>query len=109
MTGTFQGAAQITSFFARCWLFRQTDNEITRWQFGQFQTKTLANTALDPISVDSTAQQSLRNHHAKAGVADPIGPSHDNQTIGACPLIFSKNPVKLGLLDQPRITGAHLN
>lgn len=107
MTGTFKGARQVARFIAGNRPGDQTNHKITGGQFRQNLPEAFAYASLDTIAVDRTCKQAFGHNHAQTRVSHLIGAHHDHYKIGSSALIFGKNPVKVGFIDQPRVVKAN--
>ncbi len=107
MTGTFKGARQVARFIAGNRPGDQTNHKITGGQFRQNLPEAFAYASLDTIAVDRTCKQAFGHNHAQTRVSHLIGAHHDHYKIGSSALIFGKNPVKVGFIDQPRVVEAN--
>jgi hypothetical protein len=107
MTGTFKGARQITCFITGNRFGYQANDKVTGGQFRQDLPETFAYTALDTVAVNRTRKQALGDNHAQTRAAHLVGAHHDHYKIGSRALIFGKNPIKVGFIDQPRVVEAN--
>ena len=107
MARTRERAQQIAYLIARNRLGYETNDKVTRGQFRQGVSKSFTHTSPDTVAIHRARKQSLGDDHAQPGIPHLIGPRHYHQVICSGALVFSKDPIEIGLIDQTRITQTH--